>query len=245
MPRSATSDIVHIAASDHRIVRKSGEEPTNRRENRPLPDLPLLDFYRGAPDLTDKGQGRDLGVALYQLALGGMPLTGPDGAFAVGLLDEALKECPGDLDAWAAKGKILQIVRRPEAAIEAFEALLRRAPHHEGALVTLGAIHRDEGHREEALGYWRRAVEVNPFVAEYRKNLVFHLADQNAWEELRPHCEKWLELDPASVEARQVWVQCLIKSGRKAEARAEFAKIRALRPPNLRQREAWFAEQIR
>jgi predicted CXXCH cytochrome family protein len=79
MPRSATSDIVHIAGSDHRIVRKSGEEPTNRRGNRPLPDVPLLDFHRGAPDLNDQGQGRDLGVALYQLALGGMPLTGGDG----------------------------------------------------------------------------------------------------------------------------------------------------------------------
>ena len=52
-------------------------------------------------------------------------------------------------------------------------------------------------------------------------------------------------LDPASVEARHLWVACLIKSGHKPEALAEFAKLRALRPPNLARMEAWFAEQMR
>jgi tetratricopeptide (TPR) repeat protein len=164
---------------------------------------------------------------------------------AVRLLDEALKECPGDLDAWAAKGKILQTIRRPAAAQEAFESLLKRAPRHEGALVSLGTIHRDQGRVEEGMPYWRKAVEVNPYVAEYLKNLVFHLADCGSWDELRPYCRKWLDLDPASVEARQLWVQCLISDGRKAEAREEFNRIRALRPLNLPMLEAWFARQMR
>jgi predicted CXXCH cytochrome family protein len=245
MPRFAASDIAHVAASDHRIIRKLGEEPTNRGGSQAPPGLPLLDFYRGAPDLRDREAGRDLAVALYQLTLSGVPLSGPDGAFAVGLLSEALRECPGDLAAWEAKGMILQTIRRSEDAIEAFEALLKRAPRHEGALVALGTIHRNLERTDVALGYWRRAVEVNPWAAAYRRNLVLHLADQNAWEEIPPHCQKWLELDPASPEARHLWVACLLRAGRRAEARAEFAKLRALRPPNLRQLEAWFAQQTR
>ncbi len=245
MPRAGTADIVHTAATDHRIVRKAGEEPANRHGGRPLPDLPLLDFHRGAPDLDDGGQARDLGVAFHQLLLRGVPLAGADLEFAVDRLGEAVRECPGDTDAWEAKGKILQTLRRPAAAVEALEALLARAPRHEGALVTLGRLEGELRHTEQALEHWRRAVEVNPWVAEYRKSLVFLLADRNAWAELRPHCRKWLELDPASVEARHLWVACLLKKGEKSQARAEFAKIRALRPPNLARMEAWFAEQMR
>jgi Tfp pilus assembly protein PilF len=245
MPRSDNSDVVHTASSDHRIIRKIGVEPTNRQGKGPPPNVALLDFYRGAPDLKDKEHARDLGMAIYQLTLHGMPLTGPDGEFAIGLLNKSLRDCPGDLDAWEAKGKILQTLRRPTAALDAFESLLKQAPRHEGALVTLGTINRDLRRPDAALAYWRRAVEVNPWVPEYQKNLVLHLADCNAWKELSPHCQKWLQLDPASPEARQLWVQCLIKKGRRDEARAEFAKIRALRPPNLGKLEAWFAEQMR
>jgi tetratricopeptide (TPR) repeat protein len=245
MPRSASSDIVHTAATDHRILRKGGEAPTGREGEGDRPDGPLWDFHRGPPDLHDVGQGRDLGVALYQLTLRGDPLSGPDGELAVRLLSAALRDCPDDLGAREAKGKVLQALGRPTAAVEAFEALLRREPRHEGALVTLGAINRDLRRTGPALDYWRRAVEVNPQVAEYQKNLVRHLADRDAWDELRPHCRRWLDLDPASVEARHFWVQSLLKSGRKDEARVEFAKIRALRPPNLDKLEAWFAEQMR
>jgi tetratricopeptide (TPR) repeat protein len=219
--------------------------PSDRGADEPNSDVLLMDFHRGAPDFRDREQGRDLGMALYQLTLSGVPLSGEDGEFAVKLLSTALIDCPDDLDAREAKGKLLQTLRRPAAAIDALEALLRRAPRHEGALVTLGSINRDLGRTETALAYWRRAVEVNPWVAEYQKNLVFHLAARDAWEELSPPCRKWLELDPANVDARRIWVRYLLHGGRKTEARTEFAKIRALRPPDLDKLDVWFAEQMR
>ena len=49
---------------------------------------------------------------------------------------------------------------------------------------------------------------------------------------------------PASVDARQMWVLYLLETGRETEAKAEFTKVRALRPANLKQLEAWFAKQI-
>ena len=244
MPRAATSDIVHTASSDHRIPRKAGEEPGGRPGNDSRPGPALVDFFRGTPDLGDKEVARDLGVAIYQLTLNGYRLTGPDGEFALGLLNDALRDCRDDLDAWEAKGKILHTLRRPASAIDAFEALTKRAPRHESAIVALGVIHRDLGHKDEALAYWRRAVEVNPWVAEYRKNLVANLAERGDLADARPHCRKWLELDPSSVEGRQIWIRCLLEDGKAAEARAEFVKIRALRPANLSELEAWFAKQI-
>ena len=232
-----------MAATDHRILRKPGEEPQNRRGQRP--NVPLLDFHRGAPDIRDVEQGRDLGVALYQMALRGMPLTEADGRTIVGLLDEALSDWPDDLDAWQARGKILQIVKRPEGAIESLEELLKRSPQHENSLVTLGQIYRDLGRKGESEEYWRRAIAVNPHFAEYYKNLVVLQAERQAWQELQPHCRTWLELDPGSVEARRIWVECLLATGKKDEAKAEFAKLLALDPKEREKLEAWFTERTR
>jgi tetratricopeptide (TPR) repeat protein len=149
------------------------------------------------------------------------------------------------VDGWEAKGELLRTLRRPGEAVAAFEALLRHAPAHEGALVTLGSLHRTEGRPDAAVGYWRRAVEVNPWAAEYRKELVTHLIESRAWDEVGPHAQRWLELDPASVEARCAWVQYLLQTGRTADAVAEYGKVRALKPPNLAQLDAWFSRLLR
>jgi thioredoxin-like negative regulator of GroEL len=71
------------------------------------------------------------------------------------------------------------------------------------------------------------------------------LADKKAWDEARPQCEAWLRLDPASIEARVLWVSCLIKTGDLTRARTEFAKIERLRPPNLSILQARFAIELR
>jgi tetratricopeptide (TPR) repeat protein len=123
------------------------------------------------------------------------------------------------------------------------EALLKRSPQHEGALVALGQLYRELGHRDQSEEHWRRAIEVNPHFAEYYKNLVVLLAERQAWPELQPYCRTWLELDPGSVEARHIWVECLLETGYPAEAQTEFAKLRALHPPKLAELEAWFAER--
>ena len=99
--------------------------------------------------------------------------------------------------------------------------------------------------REAALSYWRRAVAENPWHPNYRANLARMLSEEKAWQEARPHCEAWLRLDPANLEARFLWVRCLIKTGDKSEARVEFAKIERLRPANLPTLQARFNVELR
>ena len=52
-------------------------------------------------------------------------------------------------------------------------------------------------------------------------------------------------LDPANMDARVLWVSCLLRTGDKAAARAEFAKIERLRPPDLPVLQARFAVEWR
>jgi tetratricopeptide (TPR) repeat protein len=104
---------------------------------------------------------------------------------------------------------------------------------------------QDSQQLEPAIAYWRRAIDMNPWMPQYRQNLALLLEHKRAWEEVRPECQAWLRLDPASVDARRLWAACLLKEGKKAEARAEFARIEQLNPPNLRELNAWFTEQMR
>jgi hypothetical protein len=48
-----------------------------------------------------------------------------------------------------------------------------------------------------------------------------------------------------SLPGRQAWVGFLLQEGKKEDARREFDLIRRLRPPDLAEREKWFAEQVR
>jgi protein involved in temperature-dependent protein secretion len=70
-----------------------------------------------------------------------------------------------------------------------------------------------------------RAVEVDPWEADYRGNLARLLAHAGEWDEARVQGEAWLQLDPGSVEARTFRVRCLLRKG----ADAEWDRIRRLR----------------
>jgi tetratricopeptide (TPR) repeat protein len=98
---------------------------------------------------------------------------------------------------------------------------------------------------ESALSYWRRAAAVDPWKATYRSSLAKMLAERKAWDEALPECEAWLRLDPANLDARVLLVTCLARTGDKTTARAEFAKIERLRPPNLPLLQARFSVELR
>jgi tetratricopeptide (TPR) repeat protein len=104
---------------------------------------------------------------------------------------------------------------------------------------------KDLGRTGAALGYWRRAAAANPWAPGYRQSLAQLLVQEEAWREARPQCEAWVRLDPMSTDARALLVSCLLGAGRKAEARAEFARLEALAPANLHELKIRFAKRLR
>jgi hypothetical protein len=245
MPRQTIGNVPHTAATDHRILR--ARRPDDEPRAGPLPTgpgFPVVPFHAppGAP--TDPEAERDLGVVL----LGPLSQTGKVApqAYAdraLGLLEGACARDPEDWEAWEAKANALWALGRRPDALATLQTVLTAAPRREGALVRAATLAQEQNQAEAAIDFWRRAAEVNPWQPSYRQSLCQLLARKGAWGDLRPQCEAWLRLDPASTDARQTWVTYLLRTGRKNEARAEFAKLRALRPPNLGQLQAWFDEE--
>ncbi len=246
MPRRRLGNIPHTASTDHRIVRfrPREEEPFGMRPPSG-PGIPLRPFHAPTDRPLSPELERDLGVGLMELRrltdLNMQPYSGK----ALAWLDAAVDRDPDDWDAWEAKADALYLQSRPSEALAALQTVLTKAPGRETALLRAASAAQDLGQRDLAIDYRRRTVEVNPWGLTYRRSLCILLANKGAWAEYRPQAEAWLRLDPASIDARRSWVSYLLRTGQKEEARAEFAKIRALHPPNLRTLQAWFDDETR
>jgi tetratricopeptide (TPR) repeat protein len=164
---------------------------------------------------------------------------------ALGLLEAATARDPADVEAWQARGHVLILQTERWQALTAFEAGLRAAPDREMLLASAAAAAQMLNEDGRALALWRRAVAANPWLAEYRAGLAPLLAAQRAWAEAREECQAWVLLDPESVPARRLWIECLLRDGRRDEARAQFAQVEALAPPDLKELRAWFARQLK
>jgi hypothetical protein len=248
MPRYPASDIAHTAATNHRIVRRPGKNAP-AGTGQPKREPGLLSFYQERLDSKDKELERDLGIALVHMmvqryAQGKTPPAGTDRR-ALALLEAALRNDPEDLPAAEARAEALSLLNHPKEALAAYETVLSKAPRREASLMGAAMLAQSQHQRESALAYWRRAADVNPWQSYYRASLAELLAEQKAWTEARPQCEAWLRLDPSSMEARVLWVRCLVNTGDKASARAEFTRIERLHPPDLPLLQARFTVELR
>jgi Tfp pilus assembly protein PilF len=244
MPRYPASDIAHTASTDHRLLRRpDGDAPAHGA--RPAREPEFVSFYRKTQAADDEEMRRDLAVALARIIMQHKaPVEGASRTI-LRQLEGVVERNPADLDAWEARALALTLLNRPEDALAAYEAVLAQAPHREASLGRAALLAQKLRLVDRAVSYWRRVVEENPNEASYRANLTQILTHQKAWAEARPHCEVWLRLDPSNLEARTLWVSCLLKTGDRDRARAEFAKIERLNPSNLPLLRARFDVELR
>jgi predicted CXXCH cytochrome family protein len=243
MPRYASSDIAHTASTDHRIVRRPRDDrpdPAADLDGARFVDFCHDDFPRGDPQAE-----RTLGLGLVTMMSAGRLRPERHGEQALRLLESALAQYPQDAELRRGKAQALLLLgRQSEVLAEARLALAKR-PGDWRLLAWAAGAAQAEGESDLALGYWRRAVEINPFVPEYHASLLAPLIRTGRLDEARVRCRELLRLDPFNVSGRQASVGFLLEQGRKDEARREFDVLRRLAPPDLAEREEWFRRQLR
>jgi tetratricopeptide (TPR) repeat protein len=207
--------------------------------------LPLVPFGRKRVGPRERETSRDLAVALVKAASHGQLPPNRTGAQVLVLLETALENHPEDLEAWLAKGWALMLTGDLRGGLAAFNEVLRRVPEHERALVGAATLAESVQQTDLALSYWRKAVVMNPWMAVYRQRLAMLCSRQHLWEEVRRECQAWLRLEPARIEAHMLWIRYLLHEGKKADARAEFARIEALRPPDLERWRKVYQEELK
>lgn len=245
MPRFGTTDIIHTAATDHRIPRwpsrADGKLPPHAEEEE---ELALEPFHSYAAE-EEAEVGRDLGLALVRMMQTNEASPERYSARAESLLSDAVGRHAEDVPAWEALGVARLMRHRRSEALAALENALRRDPERENTLIAAATLTWNMQQKEESLAYWRRAIDVNPWLPAYRRSLTQVLLSLGEWEEARAQCRAWMRLEPMNAEAHQVWIELLLREGKKKEAREEFARLEAWKPPNLDSLRDWFNRRMR
>jgi hypothetical protein len=247
MHRSGTSDIPHVASTDHRILRDPDHSPNGASVDGQETEIRLVDFYADQAASGEEISSRDLGVALMELSLSTPPsvIRRRLGETATPLLQGATRADPDDLPAWEKLGYALRYQERNSEALSAYREVLAADPARELALAEAATIAAKLNLFDLSLDYWKRVVTVNPRRAHYHTELAKMRFHNRQWQEALDECDAALSLSPAIVDTRVIQIECLLRSGRKEEARAAFTKLMALKPPGEDDLRRWFEEQTR
>ena len=241
MPRSKNAEIPHVATTDHRIPRQLDRKDLSppRIAVQTPGEPPLVNFHRkvmDADELHDVNRG--LAIALTR--------NGPDGAaMALPWLDEALAARPADVPAWQAKGVALGWLGRFQEGLAAFQTALKLDPNREWLLKEAAHGATLAGQSELAIAFWRRAISINPLRSDYHAALAFLYFDAGNWQSAAEACRETLRLNIANLDIRKLLVQCLLRLGDPAAARAEFDTLLGFDPPDRDDLARWFATQSR
>ncbi len=246
MPRGSSTDVVHAAITDHRIVRSSERPPRLEPTLKPG-DIPLLHFHRHLLDGGDPEVPRDLGIAVVMSAkaVDHGPLQQRICQRALPLLKTALDRDSRDLAALEsiafAHWKLRQFKEGFHAACQA----LTVQPRREVALELAVEIAEEMGQGKEALAHAKRLLDLNPWNSSNHFRLARLHAGQEDWPQAEQHARNALRVDPFDTDARLLLVSRHVAFGDRAQAQADFEAIVALKPAHLVKLRAWFAERMK
>lgn len=111
-------------------------------------------------------------------------------------------------------------------ASKALADALAAAPNRADVLVGAGDLQRDFGNHEQSLGYYRRAADLEPNLADHWVRMARAQGALAYGPAARESIERALRLNPASVDAVAVAVMLDVADGRKDAALARVLELR-------------------
>jgi hypothetical protein len=245
MSKDGSSNIPHTAVTDHRILRR----PEQSSPKKPLPlqpdKSPIRNFHEGQPGFDAKAAVRDQGVALAAIMrlgpMNAIPLSG----LAEPLLQQATRDRPDDAQAWLSLASVLEAQQRNREAIDAYNKCLKLKPNEEKALEFAAELTGRIGRADDAISYYKRLIEVNPYLAKYHLELAGLYAARREWAEAQASLETTLKLEPVNIDARTRLIACLLRTGQMAQAKSHFDTLMALKPKNEVELRDWYERQTR
>ncbi|MFO0842920.1 MAG: multiheme c-type cytochrome [Gemmataceae bacterium] len=245
MPRVGAIDVAHTALTDHTIPRLPTSAPAGTS---PRPDsLPYKSFHDVPAGPGQEERRRDQAVMQVWLAENALSVGARQAALvqAATALASRLRAAPTDPFGWEALARSLVLQGRLEEGLVAARRAHELMPQHYQVIALMAMLERDRGRADEAARLWAQAAEINPYEVSFRRFLTGQRMLRGDWAGSAPHAEAWVRLEPNSVEARRALTQALLGQGKRDEARRAFDGLRALKPRDLGELEAWYQRLAR
>jgi tetratricopeptide (TPR) repeat protein len=150
--------------------------------------------------------------------------TGTGNEARLAEIDRLLVDLPGSTDLHFRRACTLEDVGWPEAAAQAYAAILEREPRHLGARTNLGLMLRERGDLAGALALLEPAIEHHPFAPVAHVNLAATLVATRAFAAALERYGRALELDPSFFAAHHGIALAYEALGDRAQAEAFFAR---------------------
>jgi tetratricopeptide (TPR) repeat protein len=160
MRRTGAANILHVAWTDHRILRVPDEQKTS---------APTAEKYELTPIFSPGATERDLAMAYNQALLAG---DREFEATAWDLLNRERASIAGDKEALDALGNLSADRGDSETAESAFRSVLELDPSDLTALSNLGILKAREGDLDGAILMMRRAFDLNRDIPGLAMNLA-------------------------------------------------------------------------
>jgi len=194
MPARPTSNVAHVAATDHRIQRPhAGDAPYAGRDKVPDKVMPWRD---PAPDLRQ----RDLGLAQLQIAierhLQGLAQEG----------FERLRTLPprqlgNDPDALSSLEMIF-LESDPERAVALGRRVVELRPQSASCALSLGRALQRAGHPQAAEQQFLRAIDLDPSLMEAYAQLALLYDGEKRTQDAVETINRFLQWNPRNIQFR-------------------------------------------
>ncbi|MCY2963064.1 MAG: tetratricopeptide repeat protein [Planctomycetota bacterium] len=217
MPRLGANDVPHTTQTDHRVLRRpqsqTAEESSAVGKSRE-PVTRIFDLEEVPLDAFDLN--RALGIV--EAIRAEYSQNAERAARAVSLLEPVSKRDPTDSAVADKFGISLAISGDPDRAVDTWQRALFANTKSEGLLYSIGLAYSTRGRHAEALPYFNRLTQVNPWRTEYQAQRSRVLLANGKTEEAIEAAKRVTELNPA-MAAGWEWLAFICEQdGRPIEA---------------------------
>ena len=227
MPVVNTTAYLHVARTDHRIMRK----PENFAEKPPQKNPEEWQFFAGADHrLPLREISRARGLALMaqagrrdkQMAMRA-ELHLVDGTPKSVSLERLLAATKDDPIVLETLGRMYMISERPEEAVGVWQFGLERFPNNEALLANVGMFTQQSENFLLAEEIYAKFCSLNPTMVQVLSRYSNALVRQQKWEEAARLAEQAVKLNP-TVATRE-WLAEVYRSSKEFEKREEQLRI--------------------
>lgn len=167
--------------------------------------------------------------------LGRLYFSADNAPMALQAYEKTVALDPAHLKAYTQMGQTLEVLGRFDDAAKAYRAAIeieqKQPKKSEWPYYDLGLLCWNNGRKDEAVRYFREALERNPRFSEAKIKLAVALSTPKPTDEAHRLLEEVVRDDAANAEGHYRYALLLSKEGKKDEAAKHFALFEKYRKP--------------
>jgi tetratricopeptide (TPR) repeat protein len=230
MPQKDSSNIVHTAITDHRIMKRP-DDGRPRSQILLSGQFPIV-LYRAGPHAPPpEERERDWAIALgFEIGRGSPGGSSERWSLTKAKFDSALERWPGDAPVWGALAEAYRGRSETTRALEAAKNAAGLCPDGETYLMGLAVVAQTAGEHELSIATANKLIDMNPLNPDHLLLRGTANASLKQWRAVEADARAALAIHPLEPRAHLLLGLALNGSGNQAKGQDELEVALKLAP---------------